>query len=493
MGKPVLSLAIATALWMVGTYGLLGIQVQAGQPEGASLRPNVLFIAVDDLRCDLGSLGSTHAQSPHLDAFAKTARLFSHHYVQVPTCGASRCSLWRGQYPSVRAQVSNGGILSTQATWADRSLPALFRRHGYRALALGKLTHHPGGLTGRDWAEGPEELPGAWDRAWIPDGPWKSPEAIMHGYANGYARKPGKSAPWEAHDGPDAAYPDAWVADEAIATLQQLASQEQPWFFGVGFFKPHLPFAAPKIWHDLHAKNTFDLDPAIAAKPSWPSGWHGSGEFRGNYGHEGRDPANDLEYARLMRQAYAACVSYVDAQAGRVLDALRKLDLEKNTIVVVWSDHGFLLGEHGIWGKHCLYEPALRTPLLIRNPGLPEPGAICNALVETVDLFPTLMELCHLPSPPGLDGKSLLPQLLNSGAGTAKPAYSFWTDGQRTVRTDRWRLIIKQEKGIASREELFDYQSDPDETKNVASDHPEVVQQLLLHLERVPQPTGQKG
>ena len=455
-------------------------------------RPNVLFIAVDDLRSDLGALGILHAKTPQLDAFASTARLFRRHYVQVPTCGASRCALWRGQYPSVGSQVNNGGIMSTQANWGTRSLPALFRQNGYQTLAIGKLTHHPGGLTGKNWAEGPEELPGAWDRAWIPDGPWKSPEAIMHGYADGEDRKPGKSPAWQAMDGPDDAYPDAWVAKEAVATLTQLATQTQPWFFGVGFFKPHLPFAAPKKWHDLHSSSVPDLPPNAAAKPNWPSGWHASSEFRRNYGHEaGRDPATDVAYARLLRGAYAASVSYMDAQVGRVLAALQDLQLDKNTIVIVWSDHGFLLGEHAIWGKHCLYEHALRTPMLIRYPGMLYPGTASDTVVETVDLYPTLADLCSLPAPKELDGRSLRPQLIDPSANEHKPATSFWTDGQRTVRTDRWRLIAQHDKDRGEqRLELFDYETDSDETKNLAASHPEVVRELLAHLQRMPNPTA---
>jgi iduronate 2-sulfatase len=460
----------------------------------AEQRPNVLFIAIDDLRNDLGALGVAHAKTPQLDSFAKTARLFSHHYVQVPTCGASRCALWRGRYPNLPAHVGNNGIRDTQTEWATQSLPALFRQHGYRTLALGKLTHYPGGRMGQDWAEGAEELPGAWDRSWIPDGPWKTPLAIMHGYANGAARQPGKSPPWEAHDGPDEAYPDAWVAADAVKTLRELAARKEPWFFGVGFFKPHLPFAAPKRWHDLHAAGVPDLKPEAAAKPTWQSGWHGSGEFRGNYGHAGRDPESDPDYARRLRRAYAASVSYVDAQVGRVLTALREAGLEDKTIVVVWSDHGFLLGEHAIWGKHALYEHALRSPLMIRHPGLSQPGKTSDAIVETVDLFPTLADLCGLPSLAGLDGRSLRPQLNDPVAPTAKPAHGFWTGGQRTVRTERWRLIVQPGKDPAdSRIELFDYQTDPDETRNHAAAHPDVVRDLLTRLERVPSPALAAG
>jgi iduronate 2-sulfatase len=474
-------------LWISAT--MAAACLLAATAAWAVERPNVLFIAVDDLRNDLGALGTPHAKTPQLDAFAKTARVFTHHYVQSPTCGASRCALWRGCYPTVPAHVGNDAIKQTQPEWGSRSLPALFRSAGYRTLALGKLTHYPGGLTGKNWAAGPEELPGAWDRAWIPDGPWKTPQAIMHGYADGAARQPGKSPAHEAHDGPDEAYPDAWVAADAVKTLGELASREEPWFFGVGFFKPHLPFAAPKRWHDLHAAGVPVLKPEVVAKPTWPSGWHRSGEFRGNYGHPpGSDPDNDPEYSQTIRRAYAASVSYMDAQVGRVLTELSRLGLDKNTIVVVWGDHGFLLGEHAIWGKHCLYEQALRSPLLIRTPGLVEPGRASDALVETVDIYPTLAELCKLPAPESLDGRSLRGALHDPAAPTAKPAHGFWTGGQRTVRTDRWRLIAHPAKDAAKPVvELFDYETDPDETRNQAEAHPKVVAELLTKLKPAPQ------
>jgi iduronate 2-sulfatase len=226
------------------------------------------------------------------------------------------------------------------------------------------------------------------------------------------------------------------------------------------------------------------LNPAVAAKPAWKSTWHSSGEFRGNYGHAGnRDPDHDPEYARELRRAYAACVSYTDFQIGKVLDRLHELKLDSNTIVVVWSDHGFLLGEHAIWGKHCLYERALRSPLMIRHPALQLPGATSDAIVETVDVFPTLADLCRLPAPEGLDGRSLLPQLLDPSAASTKPALGFWSGGQRTVRTDRWRLISKFTNGDAAPQfELFDYQDDPNETRNHADENPVVIEELHSRL-----------
>jgi len=472
----------------------LSFALLLGPIVDASERPNVLFIAIDDLRNDLGALGVAHARTPHLDDFAKTARLFSHHYVQIPTCGASRCALMRGRYPDEPAHVSNDGIKRTAASWARESLPGIFKEAGYATLSLGKITHYPGNRTGKDWAEGPEELPGVWDRSWIPESPWKTPEAMMHGYANGVPRERGVSGPLEAHDGLDESYPDAWVAAEAVDTLGTLAKKGQPFFFGVGFFKPHLPFAAPQRWHDLHAGKVPDLPSDLAMKPTWPSGWHASGEFRKNYGHEaGRDPATDPDYARRLREAYAASISYMDAQVGRVLAALEANGLAENTIVVVWSDHGFLLGEHAIWGKHCLYEHSLRSPLMIRYPQMPQPGLASAATVETVDLLPTLAALCDLEAPSGLDGRSLVPHLSDPGAPSQKPAQAFWGGGQRSIRDDRWRLIVHPGKGGAEAHfELFDYDSDPGETRNLSAEHSDVVRGLLSKLDAVPKPAAEE-
>lgn len=448
----------------------------------AAEKPNVLFIAIDDLRCDLGHFGVSHAQTPNLDAFCESARAFSRHYVQVPTCGASRLALLRGKYPSKPVHIGNNGIAATSSQWAKQSLPGLFQQAGYRTLALGKISHHPGGLTGKNWSVPPEELPGVWERSWVPAGPWPHPLAMMHGYAAGAARVPGKSPALEMRDVADESYPDGLVARDAVAALTELSSQTKPWFFAVGFFKPHLPFAAPKKYFDLHNKPIPSLPAEAAMKPSWPSSYHASGEFRGNYSHPaGKDPATDADYAQEIRRAYAASVSYVDAQVGKVLAALREKKLEQNTIVVIWGDHGFLLGEHAIWGKHCLYENALRSPLIIRYPGMPQPGKISDAIVETVDVIPTLADLCDVKMPTDLDGKTLRPQLKDPARASSKPARGFWNSGLKTVRTDRWRLIIDPK---AKRSELFDYQTDQLETQNHAVKDPARIAELRAMMEK---------
>ena len=465
---------------------LLAALIVTASPTAAG-RPNVLFIAVDDLRNELGTLGVKHAKTPALDAFASTARVFTRHYVQVPTCGASRCALLRGRYPDKPVFLTNDAIKATQSAWVAESLPAVFRRGGYRTLALAKISHYPGGRTGKDWAEGPHELPGAWDREWVPESPWKTPKAMMHGYANGAPRIPGKSPAWEAFDGPDAAYPDAWVADEAVKTLGELSKSDQPWFFAVGFFKPHLPFAAPAKWHQLHAAGIPGPPPEASAKPAWPSSWHASGELSGTYAKPGGRKTVDDAYAAKLRQAYAASTSYMDAQLGRVLDALRETGQDRRTIVVVWGDHGFLLGEHGVWGKHCLFEESLRSPLIIRVPGQQAPGTATRAVVETVDVLPTLVDLCRIKADLKTDGRSLRPQIADASAASVKPAVSFWGD-RRSIRDDRWRLTARG-AGLEDLE-LYDYDKDPLETRNHAAGHPEMVERLKQQLAGLPRPAA---
>jgi iduronate 2-sulfatase len=311
---------------------------------------------------------------------------------------------------------------------------------------------------------------------------------MMHGYANGRARDLGKSPMWESHKGPDSAYPDAWIAGEAIGVLNELAAGDQPWFFATGFFKPHLPFAAPRKWFEAHDPTGISGPPDPRRHPA-PSSWHGSGEALHNYGeHRGRDPREDEGYARELRHAYAAAISFMDAQVGRVLAHLDGMSQADNTIVVFWSDHGFCLGEHGLWGKHCLYEEALKTPLIIRYPGMPRAGETSDAVVETLDIFPTLADLAGLPQPSGLDGQSLVPQLIDPDAPSGKAALAWFRNRQLSIRTDEWRLIEhRRERGEAEGYELFDFRSDQVRGERVRPRyHQDVVEDLIHKLARLP-------
>jgi len=449
----------------------------AGQTAG---RPNVLFIAVDDLRPWLGCYDSSLKVSPNIDRLASTGRSFTRHYVQVPTCGASRCALMFGRYAGrLPGDLDNAASLKSAAKQPLPSMPALFKQGGYRTLSIGKVTHYPGNRTGKEWADGPEELPGAWDVATMPSGPWKTPETAMHGYAGGVGRTGtgGKPPLTQSVGGDDKTYPDGWIADEAIARLKEAADSDKPFFLAVGFIKPHLPFVAPRLYFDQMAK--FDPPaPAAATKPTFPTTWHNSAEFRQYAFNEG-DPFTSPAAAIAYRRAYLSCIHYTDAQVGKLLAALDASPATKNTIVVLWGDHGWLLGEHEIWGKHCLFEEALNSPLIVRVPGQKQPGAKSRAIVETIDLYPTLAGYAGLPLSVKLDGRSLKPQLEDSSAPSDGIAISGW-GGNRTIRDDTHRLVISTKD--PSYAELYDHTQDPHETRNAAVGAPEDVADLRRRL-----------
>ena len=454
-------------------------------------RPNVLFISIDDLNNDLGALGVDYVHTPHLDNFSEKARLFSRHYIQVPSCGPARAALLRGKRPTDERFLPNSAILNTHEEWGDESLPRWFRDHGYRTLSLGKITHYPGGMAGEGWAEAPEELPGAWDRVWVPEStPWETPQDMMHGYANGVPRDRGAdfesgSPSWEAYDGPDTSYPDGWVADDAIRVLEELKSANEPWFFGVGFFKPHLPFAAPQKYFDIY--DPYDIPvPEDTVRHPDPSSWHASNEMLRSYGQHPGHPQTDEAYARRLRLAYAAATTYVDAQVGKVLDTFTSLGLDENTIVVIWSDHGFALGHQGIWGKHSLYEIALKSPLMIRYPGMDRPGEISDAIVEAVDIYPTLTDLAGISTPDGLHGNSLRPQLEDPLAESFKPAFAFYGRGQTSVRVNDWRLIMHRDGENILGYELFDFRNNPDGERKDPDQYSPVIEELSGHFTSLP-------
>lgn len=459
-------------------------------PLRAAERPNVLFIAVDDLRPWLGCYDEKLAVSPNIDRLAKEGRRFARHYVQVPTCGASRCGLMFGRYPGrLPGDAGNDAILKTAAKQPHPALPALFRQNGYRTVSVGKITHFPGGRGGKGWVDGPVELPGAWDESLMPSGPWQTPEGAMHGYANGLTRQQaGKDASKkpvsQSVAGDDQTYPDGWIAEEAVKQLNELAAGEKPFFLAAGFIKPHLPFAAPESYFKATSGITAPL-PRAAEKPVFPTTWHASGEFR-QYGANEGDPFREPSAAEAYRKAYLACVRYSDAQIGKLLAALDESPAGKNTIVVLWGDHGFLLGEHAIWGKHCLFEEALHSPLIIRVPGQKKPGAAAEAIVETVDIYPTLAALAGLPLSKDLDGRSLVPQLEDPVAASDGMAAGFW-QGAATLRTETHRLIVsgKDRKTV----ELYDHREDPAEWANVAAKQEETVDGMRALLEKaVPKP-----
>ncbi|WAJ71707.1 sulfatase [Catenovulum adriaticum] len=437
---------------------------------------NVLFIALDDLRPELNSFGATHIHSPNIDALAENSRIFLNHFVNAPSCGPSRYSLLTGRYgpTSNNAMKGRAEALKKRTGEIPASMPAWFKSQGYTTIAVGKVSHYPGGNMGENWDDPSQpELPDGWSKSLMPVAEWETPKGAMHGLAHGEIRKKASDMDvFQAAEDDDNIYPDGLITDEAIQQLQQLTNQpEKPFFLAVGLIKPHLPFGAPKKYLDLYEGVAFPENP-YPNKPKGPSTWFNSNEFM-KYNRWGKNPLTDEAFAQSVRRHYAACVSYADAQVGKILQALKDSGADKNTVVVLWGDHGWNLGEHGMWGKHNLYEQALRSPLLISYPDMPNPGEGSQAVVETADIFPTLTKLIGLPMPEQPHGKSLIKQV-NDPDAQGHAAYAYWRHNH-TIRMGNFRLIHMGKKGFA----LYDLASQEKETKNVADQHPELVKKMM--------------
>ncbi|MHB0753760.1 sulfatase [Polaribacter sp. M15] len=449
------------------------------QKEQIVQKPNVLLICVDDLRPELKSFGADYISSPNIDAFAAKGVAFQNHFVNAPSCGPSRYTLLTGQYgPAgnnalfLRAKKIKNGKEETK-----QSMPEWFKAHGYRTVSVGKVSHHPGGRGGKNWNDSTKiEMPNAWDRYLMPVAEWQHPRGMMHGLANGEIRVTrGGMDVFQTVEGNDNIYPDGAIADEALKQLRELASNnEKPYFLAVGIIKPHLPFGAPKTYYDRYEGVKL---PAInhPQKPEGKTTWHGSGEFMG-YNRWGKNPNKDIAFADEVRRHYAACVSYADAQVGKVLAELKRTGADKNTIVVLWGDHGWHLGEHSVWGKHSLFEESLHSPLIIHYPGMEQSGSNTDAVVETLDLFPTLCDLTGIEKPNYIQGESLKEILVNPNSN-GHTAISY-TNKASTIRTETHRMTLHKDGYV----ELYDHTTEEKETKNIAEEYPELVKDLKVKL-----------
>jgi len=456
-------------------------------------RPNVLLICVDDLKPLLGCYGERRVQSPNIDRLAQRGVLFERAYCNQAVCAPSRNALLTGVRPT-RSGIYDLGTNFRAAQPDAVTLPQYFMRHGYRTEGIGKIFHV---------GHGNHEDPASWS---VPH--WKEnsiayvlPESrAKEGltreealFSNLPAAGLPRGAAYESADVPDNAYPDGRIADETIRRLRAAKTKPaEPFFLAVGFLKPHLPFCAPKKYWDLYDRTSFEI-PARRAAPDGapkfaPTTW---GEMRQYDGMPANGPVTD-EQARALIRGYHATVSYVDAQIGRVLDEFDRLDFATNTIVVLWGDHGWHLGDHGLWSKHDNYEEAARIPLIVVAPGVTKPGGrASSAFVETVDIFPTLAELAGLPAPSvpqGIDGKSFAPVLRRPGRGGSDHAFHTFPRGERigrAVRTERYRLVewkVPGAPGDTAILELYDYKSDPAETKNLAGSQSRIVARLRKRL-----------
>lgn len=437
---------------------------------------NVLLICIDDLRPVMGCYGGA-AKTPKLDELAKNSAVFTRHYNQWPVCGPSRASMLGGLRPD------STGIYEIRDSWkiskrptTHPTLPRHFKDNGYRTLSFGKVYHGKGNGKGYGWSEEP------WKLDWTC-------------YVD-FDYVPSKEKRWrpayEIYDGPDSKHNDFQTADKVIQALED--NKDRPFFIAGGFYKPHLPFVAPKKYWDLYSDDEIrTLDPAGLPKGAadFMYSWTEIASYGSPDGKlfSGDDHVGEIQ-TRDMIHAYYACVSFIDAQVGRVLDALEKNGLADNTAVVIWGDHGFHLGDHGRWAKHTQFEQAMRCPLIVRLPGQQAAGGgETRAIVESVDIYTTLCEIAGLKTPDFVDGQSLVPVIEGTSNGK-QAAFSQIRPVNRkkrnlmaySVRTKDYRYVQwcepDNQNAIVWRE-LYDHQTDPNETISLIADpqHADVVRQ----------------
>jgi choline-sulfatase len=434
-------------------------------------KPNILFIAVDDLRPELNFYGAHHIKSPNLDKLAQQSLVFNRAYCNVPVCGASRASLLTGMRPTRHRFINYNSKVDIDAKHAT-SLPKLLKQNGYNTISNGKIYHY-----GKD-----DKL--AWNSRWFPKGNIRNYQLEKNIIENGndnLAVK-GNASAFEMAEVNDTTYFDGKIAQKGIANLKILKKSKQPFFLALGFMKPHLPFNAPKKYWDLYDRNTIELPESYVQPKSTPKqAFHNFGELR-NYGNIPRkgDLPEDLE--KELIHGYYACVSYVDAQIGLVLDELKRLELEDDTIVILWGDHGWNLGDHKLWGKHVTFETALKTPLIIKVPGKTN-GKKTDAIIEYVDVYPSLAELVGLAIPNTVEGKSFVP-VLNGDKLNKDWAVSKFKDAVTLIKGDLFYTEWTDDKGVAYARMLFDHKTDPLELDNLAekSEHKEKVKELSIEL-----------
>lgn len=472
-------------------------------------RPNVLMILVDDLKPALGCYGDPVAKTPHMDALAARGMRLDRAYCNQAVCAPSRFTLMLGSHSTSTGLYGLGSQLR-QVVPDAVTLPQHFATHGgYRTESLGKVFHIGHGNHGD-----PESfsVPHFHDKvieyldpASTQGGKLTREEAYFTNQKLGNIHSLPRGAAFESPDVADNAYADGRAAEETVNRLRAAKSRREsdgtPFFVVAGFARPHLPFSAPRKYWDLY-------DPTELPMPTFEALPHGAPKVAGKRGGEirnyfpvpdKRDPAKiDNALKRQLIHGYYASISYVDAQIGKVIDGLDRLQLADNTIVVLWGDHGFHLGDLGIWTKHTNYEQANRIPILIAAPGVTKAGTSTNQLAESVDIFPTLAELAGLPKPAGpqsVDGVSLVPVLKDPRARVRDHAFHVFPKRKlgRAIRTERYRLVQWQGIGQPAESveyELYDYETDPLETRNLAGQRPAIVEELKSMLATYPPPVG---
>lgn len=490
-------------------------------------KKNILFIAVDDLKPMLGCYGDETIHTPSIDKLAQSGTVFTNAHCQQAVCGPSRASLMTGMRPDytkvwdlkTRMRDINPNILA---------MPEHFKAQGYTTLAIGKI-YDPRCVDkqydGHSWSIPYKEsaeytYPKKYGKPGLSFYASKennkivdkyTKEAISEGVKNIHSYVAAKFKPsTESADVDDAAHMDTQIANNAIRYMKELSKKDKPFFLAVGFKKPHLPFAAPKKYWDLYEREKIELAPYRApVKNGVDFAYHTSGELKSytdipalaSFSDIFNDNLPEWKQKELIH-GYKACVSFIDAQVGRMLDALKQNGLDKNTVIVLWGDHGWHLGDHSMWCKHSNFEQATRVPLVFASPN-GKTGIQNASPVEFIDIFPTLCELSGVPVPPTLDGQSLAPILSGNSDKVKDFAISQYPRGKRmgySLRNERYRYtawfemdFMKGEKAQNEKliaEELYDYEKDPNETQNLVEFenhvqiHKELSQQLSEFLNK---------
>ncbi len=432
---------------------LLFLILSCGQTLVAEQRPNILFLSIDDLRPELGAYGATEVKSPHMDRLAKEGMRFDRAYCQVPVCGASRVSLMTGMLPTSE-RFTNYRSRADEDVPQAPTLPQVFREAGYATISNGKVFHTIEDTADRSWSEPP----------WRPDG-WGSRTPALKKTMERLSER-GRGLIYEIADVPDSEYTDGRIAAKTIQDLQRFKQTGEPFMIFCGFYRPHLPFYAPKKYWEL-----YDRDKIVMADNRYFPHGAPQGDLRGSEEfwayHMGDYQVGSDAFHRMMRHGYLASVSYVDQMVGDVIQELERLGLRENTIVILWGDHGFHLGEHDFWGKHNTMHLSTQVPLILSVPGSEQSQT--SALVETSDLFPTLCELAGVTVPKTVQGQSFTPLLEKPDQNFREAAYSrFGIDRPGlAVISERYNYTWYPKSGA---EMLYDLEKDPDENRNVAGD-----------------------
>ncbi|RKN80917.1 sulfatase [Ulvibacterium marinum] len=525
---------------------ILSCQEERKVEKATAKKPNILFIAVDDLRPELGAYGSKIAITPNLDALASDGLLFENAYCQQAICSPSRASLMTGARPETI------GVIENYTYFRDANpdiitLPQHFRNNGYETVYAGKIYHGRFTDSALSWSRQPAidkvkfkkpNYPGAYALTENQEIYKKNQADIRAKYNSVSHYALGRGPAYESADVPDQAYIDGYHTELAIATLGELVENDnKPFFLGLGFRLPHLDWNAPKKYWDLYDREKIPRAEQVEApKDGAAMGLHASFELRVRHGIPKSGPI-DGELAKTLKHAYLASVSYVDAQIGKMIAALEENGVRDNTIIIVWSDHGWHLGDMGVWGKATNYEITTRVPMMIWTPDMPKGtrGKKTDALVELIDMYPTLSELAGLKAPDHLEGQSFVPLIENPEKEWKKavfsqfpsPALREWAanpltaemretyfgplieevEGRITkqqgdawnrdffendlmgysMRTERYRLIAwkdyKKPETKPIYVELFDHHLDPKETTNIAKENPGLVHQLISQME----------